>query len=663
MRRIATFVVAGCLVVGGAVAPSAQQDAQASSSAPTPLVVGPGTSKSTRWLALYSGLTTGAAIAPRASLTQRPRRSCSVKGEIVTFSNGSCDVRLTIGRTSRTVRVTTRAWLPRSTVDRPGANVLDIKPIYVTFKDGADDRHDVNGLIAQMVSSSVDWMAEQNPGFTIRVDTFQGLPDIQHVQLPVTQAEFLANWTTTYGPIARYLADAGLDVNLTAQEPPVGNHTQYHKSNRIYVGIVESPTGLKPGFLGGHTTPGCDINVNVNVILWYARDTSNRACTHKHGGFRYGGPLDANWDTEVVRHLIAPGVLRSNVDCDKTWNGYFGLPTPQQDNERTGINDPITYKYVGPPRPPWKMDVNGAFYFKIRQGPRANDPCWDLAFSPFWTRLANTTEVDDRVAGRAFVDRPDDTTLPQVHVYYVLARDSVDRRSDVNGSIARALDAGNKWLLANGGKSVRYDTFQGGIDVTFVRLDQTEAQLWMEPDDPTKKCRQRPCPFLPTVVSLLRSKGLAPSTDISVILYGGQTTPASRPEWPGCGYAGGRERALLYPLGQISVFSGQQECMGPESLATSPQSFNALGLSIIHEIFHVLGAVGASPNSDSNGSFAGHIVNDPTDLMGGSVGVVRLDPGRDDYWGHGRSDIVDVSKSVFLTPTDPNAVFPPGWSS
>jgi hypothetical protein len=119
----------------------------------------------------------------------------------------------------------------------------------------------------------------------------------------------------------------------------------------------------------------------------------------------------------------------------------------------------------------------------------------------------------------------------------------------------------------------------------------------------------------------------------------------------------------LYPLGQISVFSGQQECMGPESLATSPQSFNALGLSIIHEIFHVLGAVGASPNSDSNGSFAGHIVNDPTDLMGGSVGVVRLDPGRDDYWGHGRSDIVDVSKSVFLTPTDPNAVFPPGWSS
>ncbi|TEX46820.1 MAG: hypothetical protein B7C54_06430 [Acidimicrobiales bacterium mtb01] len=308
------------------------------------------------------------------------------------------------------------------------------------------------------------------------------------------------------------------------------------------------------------------------------------------------------------------------------------------------------------------MDATGAFYFRIRQGPRVNSPCWDLAFSPFWTRLANTTEVDDRVAGRVFADRPDDSTSSQVHVYYVLARDSVDRRSDVDGSIARALDAGNRWLMANGGKSIRYDTFQGNVDVTFVRLDQTEAELWMEPDDPTKKCRLRPCPFLPTIVSLLRSRGLAPTSDISVVLYGGQTTPASRPEWPGCGYAGGRERALVYPLGQISVLTGQQECMGPESVATSPQSFNALGLSVIHEIFHVLGAVGASPGSDSNGSFAGHIANDPTDLMGGSVGVVRLDPGRDDYWGHGRSDIVDVSKSVFLSPSDPNSVFPPGWS-
>lgn len=625
------------------------------------LVVGQGASKSSRWMAIYTGVAQSADRAPRMSVRSVTRRACSAKGEIVTFTSGTCDVRLTVGRTTRTLRVTAQPWLGRSMTDRPGPNILDIKPIYVTFRDGADDRHDVNGLIAQMVSSTVDWMAEQNPGFTIRVDSFNGLPDIQHIQLPVTQAEFLADWTTTYGPAAKYLKAAGLDVNVSAQEPPTGNHSGYDKSNRIYVGIIESPTGLKPGFAPGHTTPGCDINVNVNVLLWYARDTSNRACTYKHANFRYGGPADRSWDTEVVRHLITPGVLRSNVGCDSTWSSYFTLSTRQQDNENTTQNDPITYKYIGRPGPPWKMDADGRFYFKIRQGSRVGSPCWDLAYSPFWVRLWNSVATNDVIPGRAFVDRPDDSNLPQVHVYYVLAKDSPDERFDVNGAIAKSLDSANRWLAANGGKSVRYDTFQGALDVTFVRLDQTEAELWMDPNDQSTKCRSKPCPFLPTVVDQLRARGLAPTTDVSVILYGGQTSPASRPEWPGCGYAGGREKALVYPINQVGMISGRAECMGPDSIATVPQSQNTLGLSVIHEIFHVLGAVGASPNSDSDGSFGGHIRNDPTDLMGGSVGVVRLDPGRDDYWGHGRSGVVDVSKSVFLTPSDPDAVYPPGW--
>lgn len=625
------------------------------------LVVGEGTSKSSRWLAIYAGAARDASRAPRLTVRSSTPRGCSVRGEIVTFAKGACEVRIAAAKGSRTVRVAARPWLVRTTVDRPGPNILDIKPIYVTFKGGADDRHDVDGLIAQMVSSTVDLMAEQHPGFTIRVDTFDGLPDIQHVQLPVTQAQFLAEWTTTYGPAARYLKAAGLDVNVSAQEPPVGNFTGYDKSNRIYVGIIESPTGLKPGFLSGHTSAGCDINVNVNVILWYARDPGDRACTQKHSYFRYGGPNDREWDTEVLRHLVAPGVLRSNAGCDATWNSYFTLSTRLQDNENTLPNDPITYKYVGPPGPPWRLDQGGRFYFKIRQGARAGNPCWDLVFSPFWSRLWNAVPANDSVAGRALADRPDDSALPQVHVYYVLAKDSPDERYDVNGAIHASLDSANQWLFVNGGKRVRYDTFEGRIDVTFVRLEQTEAQLWMDPSDPTVKCRLQPCPFMPTIVSQLRARGLAPTSDISVVLYGGQTTPASRPEWPWCGYAGGRERAVVYPINQVDVLTGEVGCMGPDTIASVPQSQNTLGLSVIHEILHVLGAVGASPNSDSDGSYGGHIGNDPFDLMGGSRGIVRLDPGRDDYWGHGRAGGVDASKSVFMVPTDADAVFPSGW--
>jgi hypothetical protein len=75
-------------------------------------------------------------------------------------------------------------------------------------------------------------------------------------------------------------------------------------------------------------------------------------------------------------------------------------------------------------------------------------------------------------------------------------------------------------------------------------------------------------------------------------------------------------------------------------------------------MFHVFGAVGASPNSDGN---YGHIKNDPTDLMGGSQGTVRLDPGNDDYWRHGQSKYVDLYNSAFMEPAEPNAVMPVGW--
>ena len=86
---------------------------------------------------------------------------------------------------------------------------------------------------------------------------------------------------------------------------------------------------------------------------------------------------------------------------------------------------------------------------------------------------------------------------------------------------------------------------------------------------------------------------------------------------------------------------------------------NTVGLAMIHEVFHALGAVAFSgpPNGDGDG----HIKNDETDLMGGSQGIVRLDPGNDDYWRHGRSSFVDVYRSAFMNPPEPNAVLPANW--
>jgi hypothetical protein len=366
--------------------------------------------------------------------------------------------------------------------------------------------------------------------------------------------------------------------------------------------------------------------------------------------------LDREWTTEVVRHLIARQQMRTNVGCDATSNNYFSLPLSQMDNSISRQDDPITYKYVGRPQPPWVMDGNRNLYFKIKSGPRAGNICDDLAYSPFWTQLDNGDQSSDVITGRSFTDQPDDSTSPQVHVLYVLPKDVKSRDFDVKGTFSDLITSTNEWLFAKGGKRLRFDTYKGKLDTTFVRLNETEGQLWMEASDKNKKCGQNPCPTLDTLKSLLDAKGFTAPHKAYLIYYGGATVPSSRIVWPYCGY-GGHNHAAIMQVGLVDMMSGQFNCFGSNK-TTLPESVNTSGLASFHELFHVLGGVGASPNSDGN---YGHIKNDPTDLMGGSQGTVRLDPGNDDYWRHGKSNFVDLYNSAFMEPAEPNAVMPVGW--
>ncbi|MBM3276114.1 MAG: hypothetical protein FJZ00_13255, partial [Candidatus Sericytochromatia bacterium] len=87
--------------------------------------------------------------------------------------------------------------------------------------------------------------------------------------------------------------------------------------------------------------------------------------------------------------------------------------------------------------------------------------------------------------------------------------------------------------------------------------------------------------------------------------------------------------------------------------------------TMLHEILHSLGAVPeGAPNyydkthgSQHTGDMASDIMNVNPDAAG-SKDPVRLDPGRDDYYGHGRQDLLDIARSVFLDPQPANYVPP-----
>jgi hypothetical protein len=162
-----------------------------------------GQTKSSRWLAIRAGLDVSGTT-PVVAVEDSSKDACEVEGEILTLLKvGECLVQVSASGSTAGLRLSIAKQLPRTTVDRPGGNILDIKPLYITFKNGPDEHHDTDGLVARMVLNSLDFLAEQNPGFTPRLDTFNNLPDIQHVQLPITLEQFLADWNTTFGPLPK----------------------------------------------------------------------------------------------------------------------------------------------------------------------------------------------------------------------------------------------------------------------------------------------------------------------------------------------------------------------------------------------------------------------------------------------------------------------------
>lgn len=80
------------------------------------------------------------------------------------------------------------------------------------------------------------------------------------------------------------------------------------------------------------------------------------------------------------------------------------------------------------------------------------------------------------MTSRSAVDRPDDFTGPQVHVIYAVPKGGIDRQMDLTSVLPFSIGAINRWLEAQIGRKVRFDTYQGDLDIQFVQLPRTDAE-------------------------------------------------------------------------------------------------------------------------------------------------------------------------------------------
>ncbi len=252
---------------------------------------------------------------------------------------------------------------------------------------------------------------------------------------------------------------------------------------------------------------------------------------------------------------------------------------------------------------------------------------------------------------RVIEDRPDDIPGYQIHVLYVLPKDGNDTALDTNGKIATSVAAWQQWFLEQtGGQRLKLDNYQGVLDITFVRLQQTDAEI----QSSDTKMRDR-------IEAELQALGFNKPQKVYAVYYGGSSSNSCGGNaWP----PGKTGNVAAVFLNSTGIRQGRP--CETNKFATSINQPGGIELEIIHQIIHTIGAAQPCAPHYTEKPLPGHVSDSSKDLLYQGDELWQpsvLDVGRDDYFQHHKPRCFDLAKSVFLEPTASDAVPPPGWST
>jgi hypothetical protein len=250
--------------------------------------------------------------------------------------------------------------------------------------------------------------------------------------------------------------------------------------------------------------------------------------------------------------------------------------------------------------------------------------------------LAPVTFTATATGGRATVDRADEVTGNQVHVVYAIPSDGADRQLDINGTLTNTVGSFQTWLAGQtSGRRLRFDTFGGTLDITFVRLTRTNAQM----TGYGVFARD-------TIEKDLTAAGFTVATKIYATYFdGGNSFACGGGPWPPL--LPGRV-AALYLHGTPA---GAPGCDTNPFAASPTATPGYIDYAMLHEIMHAMGFVSfGAPHH----VLSGHVGDDNRDLMyAGSLPWIPsiLDVGKDDYFGSAvPAGVLSLANSSFLLP-------------
>ncbi len=278
-------------------------------------------------------------------------------------------------------------------------------------------------------------------------------------------------------------------------------------------------------------------------------------------------------------------------------------------------------------------------------------------------KTISTASVDITVPvldERAYIDRPDDVSGQyQVHFLYVLPLDEQDFQRDLDGKMDITVEAVNNWFLQQSDISkIRFDTYQGKLDITFVQLNMTSQQI----HDASVTQYGGAYWIRDILESELVGMNIFQPGKIYVSLFEINKHPSTCADGAHPDDLMGR-MAGLYPS---AVLDSGYRCDSEDFGAGN--SYADMG--VVHEIIHLLGyaaSCGKNPTSPSNFSHTGDVNSDlmwaPNDssTQYWDTDHMQLDPGNDDYFNHDIPNCPDLADSVFLEPLPANPQTPPNW--
>lgn len=267
-------------------------------------------------------------------------------------------------------------------------------------------------------------------------------------------------------------------------------------------------------------------------------------------------------------------------------------------------------------------------------------------FSGQYWRLTPSGDVSG--LGRSMVDRPDEINGSQIKLIYVIPKDGIDNLYDLRGTIADQVKVADAWAQDQVKRSFRYDTFNGKLDITFVRLGVTAAEL------KAAALRNDPNATQVTAYAELKPLGFDSASKLYVLYYDGANFSGTCQS-----FGGGQVTTLVLKEGAPdAAISDLKPCSYmPLQSANGPfrrsNQEGTVASTMVHEFFHSVGMVpSCAVNVKSGGNM--HLAPISSDIMafdGTGYTTYTLDTPRTQYYGHKRTDCPDLANSGIWSDT------------